>query len=208
MYSSAWLEQPGKASRSNPPFAPGGSIFVKITSSENPDRLTVEDMYASYLLHREANEIGFSKKNDTIAWKSRTRHLFYYTVTQILKTIIGKANLGKQQELKILTKSIMKIFIEFPDIKQELINSCTNILEEYMTKVENTEEQKEKSRDIYSEPLFEKKKDLKDFFNDDTLGKTENFSYLLSVQLSTMKRPVNGIKPYDIILDKIKELKV
>jgi hypothetical protein len=50
VYAAAWLNEPGKAFGSNPPFVPGGAIFTQIT--ENKEHVFgVDDLYAAYCLH-------------------------------------------------------------------------------------------------------------------------------------------------------------
>lgn len=197
VYASGWLEEPGKASGTNPPFAPGGSIFKEITDS-NQNKINVKDLYACYLLHREANEIKFGR-DARDSWKARTKYLFYFTIIKILNDILIKLEFNPEKNKKIITESIIHLFIKYPELKTDLVKASLDLIEEYMTHG--------KEDSIFTEPDFNRYKEIKDFFKLDKVGKTDIFKTLLKVQLRAMKRAVNGIIPYDIILDKIKELK-
>ena len=199
VYSSGWLEIPGKASGHNPPFAPGGSIFKKITDNEDPkNKIEVDDLYACYLLQREAIEIKFGR--DAVEpWKARTKYLFYFTVIKILNDILIKLEFKPSEDKKIITKSLIHIFVNFPKLKSQMIEASLSLIEEYMTDG--------KDESIFTEPDFSKYKEIKDFFKLEAVGKTENYRKLLNIQIGIMKRAVNGEIPYTSILEKLKEMK-
>jgi hypothetical protein len=53
------------------------------------NKIEVDDLYACYLLQREAIEIKFGR--DAVEpWKARTKYLFYFTVIKILNDILIK----------------------------------------------------------------------------------------------------------------------
>jgi hypothetical protein len=199
VYASGWLEMPGKASGNNPPFAPGGSIFKKITDNDNPkNKIDVDDLYACYLLQREANEIKFGR--DAVEpWKARTKYLFYFTVIKILNDILIKLEFEPSEDKKIITKSLIYIFINFPKLKTQMIKASLSLIYEYMT--DGNDES------IFTEPDLSKYKEIKDFFKLEAVGKTDNFRKLLNIHIAMMKRAVNGEIPYTSILEKLKEMK-
>ncbi|MEW6211399.1 MAG: AIPR family protein, partial [Acidobacteriota bacterium] len=71
VFGAAWLYEPGLAYGKNPPFAPGGSIFKRITES---DYFGVQELYASYLLHNLTKELNFGRGAD-FATRGQTRYL-------------------------------------------------------------------------------------------------------------------------------------
>lgn len=198
VYAAGWLEEVGKASGSNPPFAPGGSIFKKITDPENPNKIDARDMYACHLLQKEANQIGFGRTADK-AWKARTKYLFYFSLIKILCDILIKQGVEPEKDKKIITKSVISIFENHADLKRELIENVLELIEEYMTQG--------KDECIFTEPDFSKYKEIKDFFKLEKVGKTEIYKNLLQIQIRTMKRSNKGFILYNALLEAIRDLR-
>lgn len=57
-YAAGWLCEPGIAFGKNPPFAPGGSLFNKITNDQN---FSIDGLYAAFLMQKLANEYSFGR---------------------------------------------------------------------------------------------------------------------------------------------------
>ncbi|HMW07560.1 MAG TPA: AIPR family protein [Leptospiraceae bacterium] len=196
VFASGWLKRPALAYGKNPPFAPGGSIFKQITDKADKNYINIEDLYASFLLQKEAN---FHKFGSVAELQSRkqTRHFFYFIVIEILRDIIYKAFNKPTNEKEIITKSLIQI-LKNESAKSELIeNAALPILEDYMTET--------KEHSIFREEEY--KNDLNSFLkNDKWVGTTSNFKFLVSVQLSTMKRAYRGVIPYNLLLDEVKKV--
>ena len=197
VYAAGWLKEVGKPTHLNAPFSPGGSIFKKITSTENPNQIDADDLYACHLLQKEANEIGFGRQAKE-AWKSRTKYLFYFTIIKILEDILIKLKYDPQLNKKIITKAILHIFRNYPDLKEGLITNAQEVIEEYMT------EGKEES--IFYEENFSKFKEIKDFLRSKDIGKTKNYTSLIQIQLRAMKKSINGKILYNSLLEKLEEI--
>ena len=110
-----------------------------------------------------------------------------------------KLEFKPSEDKKIITKSLIHIFVNFPKLKSQMIEASLSLIEEYMTDG--------KDESIFTEPDFSKYKEIKDFFKLEAVGKTENYRKLLNIQIGIMKRAVNGEIPYTSILEKLKEMK-
>lgn len=94
IFGAAWLYEPGLAFGKNPPFAPGGSIFKRITES---DYFGVQELYASYLLHKLAKELNFGRSAD-FATRGQTRYRlrFRYSRAAFCVSIVLRDSLGQR----------------------------------------------------------------------------------------------------------------
>ena len=122
VYASAWLNQPGRAFGSNPPFVPGGAIFKQITEDEN-HKFGVDDLYAAYCLYSTAEK----RENPAKPAKSpkRSRFLFYYVVVELLRRIL-RSSTGLEPSLRQISDSIIKLF----DIRRERSEAADLLLEQ------------------------------------------------------------------------------
>jgi len=162
IYGAAWMLEPGIAFGKNPPFAPGGSIFKRIMDSKS---FGVEEIYACYLLQREANNIKFGRLAEKPS-RGQTRYLFYYVVTDLIKDIL--INDSKPHGLKEITSSVINIFANETETSKGLINIALNVIDNYLADGNPDS--------LFTEPEFQRTKDLNNFLKWDKLGKGRDFT--------------------------------
>lgn len=193
IYGAGWLYEPGIAFGKNPPFAPGGSIFKRITESET---FGVRDLYASYLLLKLARELNFGRGRD-FPTRGQTKYLFCFTVINLLKDVMVYAQIPTT--LGDLSDAIIKVFEETDsEPAKNLYNSALQVIDDYMTQGgENS---------LYSEPTFTGDSNV--FLKDAKLGKSDDHSpklqFLISMQKMLIRRPIGGVAMSKAITDKIK----
>ncbi len=140
VYAAGMLELPGLAYEKNDPFAPGGYVFEKITSAlGNPvELITPDKLYAAHLLKTAANDVGFGRRSQQLSRK-QSRFLFYYSVIGILKRTFKFINI--KQDSDMITKVLINLKQNFPDAFNELISRGTNLIDEYLTQPDTTEDE-------------------------------------------------------------------
>lgn len=179
IFGAAWLYEPGLAFGKNPPFAPGGSIFKRITES---DYFGVQELYASYLLHKLTKELNFGRGAD-FATRGQTRYLFSFVFMHLLKDVMVYA--GMPTEPNDLSRAVIKILSDSQaEAATNLYNSGLQVVDEYMTTgMENS---------IYTEPKYTG--DSNAFLKDVKLGKSDDFSpkliNLIALQKQLLRRPM------------------
>lgn len=179
IFGAAWLYEPGLAYGKNPPFAPGGSIFKRITES---DYFGVQELYASYLLQNLTKELSFGR-GANFATRGQTRYLFSFVVMSLLKDVMVYA--GLPVEPTDLSAAVIKVFKDTQsDAAKNLYNSGLQVVDEYMTTgMENS---------IYTEPKYTG--DSNAFLKDVKLGKSDDFSpkliNLIALQKQLLRRPM------------------
>jgi len=183
IFGAAWLYEPGLAFGKNPPFAPGGTIFKKITES---DYFGVQELYASYLLHNLTKELSFGRGAD-FATRGQTRYLFSFVFMQLLKDVMVYA--GIPTEPNDLSRAVIKILADTQsEAATNLYNSGLQVIDDYMTAgMENS---------IYTEPKYTG--DSNAFLKDVKLGKSDDFSpkliNLIALHKQLLRRPM-GVRP-------------
>jgi len=182
IYGAAWMSEPGIAFGKNPPFAPGGSIFKRIMDSNS---FGPEEIYACYLLQKVANKIKFGRNSDKQS-RGQTRYLFYYVLTDLIKDILINASMT--YGLKDLTAAIIALFKEETEASLGLTNIALNVIDTYMA-VGNAES-------VFTEPEFERTRDLNYFLKWEKLGKgrefTPKFEQLLFANKYLMSQSLAG----------------
>jgi hypothetical protein len=179
IFGAAWLYEPGLAFGKNPPFAPGGSIFKRITES---DYFGVQELYASYLLHKLTKELNFGRGAD-FATRGQTRYLFSFVFIHLLKDVMVYA--GMPTEPNDLSRAIIKILADNQaEAATNLYNSGLQVVDEYMTPGMESS--------IYTEPKYTG--DSNAFLKDVKLGKSDDFSpkliNLIALQKQLLRRPM------------------
>ena len=162
IYGAAWMSEPGIAFGKNPPFAPGGSIFKRIIDSQS---FSVDEIYACYLLQREANKIKFGRNAEKQS-RGQTRYLFYYVVTDLIKDIL--INDSKPYGLKDITNAINIIFKDGSETSKGLIDIALNVIDNYLADGNPDS--------LFTEPEFQRTKDLNNFLKWDKLGKGREYT--------------------------------
>lgn len=171
-YAAGLLVEPGIAFGKNPPFAPGGSLFNKIVN--DPD-FGVEALFAAYQLQRIASGYRFGRGADK-PQRGQTRYLFMMITVDLIKYCL--ISLKKSDEKSLLVKAIQKL--AEVDLLKLIGDASVLTVDDYLTNgLEDT---------IYLEPEFKKTNDLNAFLKSDRLGKNDDFSPNLRMQLSLMKR--------------------
>lgn len=173
IYGAAWLEEPGTAFGKNPPFAPGGTIFKKITES---DYFGVQELYASFLLYKLAKELNFGRGAE-YPTRGQTRYLFFFVLMKLLKDVMVYATLPT--EPNNLSEAIVKIFEDtHSEAAMNLYNSALQAIDEYMTQgMEDS---------IYTEP--KNSGDSNAFLKDAKLGKSDDVSPKLNNLIALQKQ--------------------
>jgi hypothetical protein len=162
IYGAAWMSEPGIAFGKNPPFAPGGSIFKRIIDSQS---FSVDEIYACYLLQREANKIKFGRNAEKQS-RGQTRYLFYYVVTDLIKDIL--INDSKPYGLKDITNAVNIIFKDGSETSKGLIDIALNVIDNYLADGNPDS--------LFTEPEFQRTKDLNNFLKWDKLGKGREYT--------------------------------
>ncbi len=200
VYAAGWLCEPGLAFGKNPPFAPGGSIFNRITEDKE---FGLDDLYAAYLLSKEAKRFNFGR-GATNPTRGQTRFLFFMITIDILKDIMLTAfNDPNKLTKSIITRAILELCnSENSEALSELLETSVQVVDEYLT---NGAEDS-----LFSEPTY--KNDLNAFLKWEQLGKsdtaTPRFKSLLAINKRTMKRNTGGRIPYNIVLEVIKKINI
>lgn len=198
VYAAGWLCEPGLAFGKNPPFAPGGSIFNKITEDKE---FGLEDLYAAYLLSKEAKRYNFGR-GSIKPTRGQTRFLFFMITIDILKDVMLTAfNDPNKVNKSNITKAILELCkSENSNALSELLETAIQVVDEYLT---NGAEDS-----LFSEPTY--KNDLNAFLKWEQLGKSESstprLKSLLAIHKRTMKRNIGGKIPYNLVLESIKKL--
>ncbi len=162
IYGAAWMSEPGIAFGKNPPFAPGGPIFKRIMDSQS---FGVEEVYACFLLQKIANNIRFGRNADKPS-RGQTRYLFYYILVDLIKNIL--INESKPYGLKDITASVIKIFDNESDTSKGLISIALNVIDNYLADGNPDS--------LFTEPEFQRTRDLNNFLKWDKLGKGRDFT--------------------------------
>ena len=181
IFGAAWLYEPGIAFGKNPPFAPGGTIFKKITES---DYFGIKELYASYLLLKLTKELNFGRNAD-FPTRGQTKYLFTFVLLQLLKDVMVYASLPT--DANSLSEALIKILSDTQsEAAKNLYNSALQVVDEYMTNgMENS---------IYTEPKYNG--DYNAFLKDAKLGKSDDFSpkliNLIALQKQLLRRPMGS----------------
>jgi hypothetical protein len=171
-YAAGWLIEPGIAFGKNPPFAPGGSLFSKIINSPN---FGVDSLYAAHLISVLANAYGFGR-GSKIPSRGQTRYLFVMVAVDMVKDIL--VNSGLDFSARSIAKAVVCLDAS-GDLKQ-IGDAAIQMIDDYLT-VGNEDS-------LFTEPEFQKSQDLNSFLKAEKLGKTEEYSPKLKLQMAMAKK--------------------
>lgn len=171
VYAAGWLVEPGIAYGKNPPFAPGGSLFNKIIN--NPG-FGVESLYASYLVSNLANNYGFGRGAKTSS-RGQTRFLFIMVVVDMVKDLL--INCGLDYSIGSIVKAV--VCLHASEDLQQIGDAAIQLIDDYLT-IGNEDS-------LFTEPEFQTQ-DLNAFLKSDRLGKSEEFSPKLKLQMAISKK--------------------
>jgi len=192
IYAAGWLCEPGIAFGKNPPFAPGGAIFKRITDDPN---FGLEDLYAAYVLAKVGKDYNFGR-GATIATRGQTRFLFFTVAIEILKDILLTA-LGDPDKVnyKNITKSILSL--DEKNLLKEITDSAISVIDDYLT--QGNEDS------LFTEPIYSKTNDLNAFLKWDKLAKGDQFTPKLKMQVVFAKKLLRKNELFSNILQTVKE---
>lgn len=107
-YGAGWLGEAGTAFGKNAPFAPGGSVFKSIFDENH---FGLKDLYASYLLQKLTDKkVKFGRSTANQATRGKTRYLFYYVITELLKECMLHSKIDITNTT--LSDALIKVFAD------------------------------------------------------------------------------------------------
>jgi len=171
-YAAGWLGEPGIAYGKNPTFAPGGSLFSRITSDIS---FGVDALYAAYLMQKLANEYGFGR-GAKLPTRGQTRYLFIMVAVDLVKDFLINNQLDYSHGS--ITSAIAKL--SNAGYLKNFGDSAVQLIDDYLT---NGNEDC-----LFVEPEFQKMQDLNAFLKSERLGKGEDFSPRLRTQIAMTKK--------------------
>ena len=173
VYGAGWLREPGSAFGRNNAFVPGGTIFNRITSGEEP--FGVNDLYAAYRLQMLANQFKFGRVAEQPS-RRQTRFLFYFVALDLLRETLIRA--ARPYSAMELTNALMTLLQgENQEALQGLLDSAIEVIDEYLLQ--------ESEDSLFKEPTYEG--NLNTFLKGPQLGKNEEFTPLFKSLLSKHK---------------------
>lgn len=174
VYGAGWMAEPGPAFGKSAPFTPGGTIFKRIVENKSFD---VKDLYASFLLQNLSKKIGFGREAKEPN-RARTRHLFYFVITELLKDCISYVGIETSPEN--ISTSVISVFSNLEsDSAKKLSEAALNVIDDYL------DPNKEDS--IFNEPGFT---DEYNFLKLEKLGKGNNNTPKLWDLISFTRRDI------------------
>jgi hypothetical protein len=156
----------------NPPFAPGGSLFNKIINS--PD-FGIDSLYAAHVVSALANSYGFGR-GSKLATRGPTRFLFIMAAVDMVKYLL--INSGLDYSAQSIAKAVVCLD-QSGDLKQ-IGDAAIQMIDDYLTKSNEDS--------LFTEPEFVKSQDLNSFLKSEKLGKTEEYSPKLKLQMAMAKK--------------------
>jgi hypothetical protein len=171
-YAAGWLGEPGIAYAKNPPFAPGGSIFNRITSDSS---FGVDALYAAFLMQKLANEYSFGR-GAKLQTRGQTRYLFIMVAVDLVKDFLINNQLDYSHGS--ITSAILKL--SNGGYLRNFGDAAVQLIDDYLT-VGNED-------CLFVEPEFLKMQDLNAFLKSEKLGKGEDFSPKLRTQIAMTKK--------------------
>ncbi len=180
-YAAGWLGEPGIAYGKNPPFAPGGTLFSKIV---NDSGFGVDALFAAYQMQKMATGHGFGR-GAKLPTRGQTRYLFIMVAVDLVKDFLINSSLDYSHA------SISSAIIKFGDagLLAEVGESAVQLIDDYLTKGNEDS--------LFSEPEFQKLLDLNAFLKAEKLGKSDEFSPRLRMQLALTRRVFRKRAPLD-----------
>jgi len=171
-YAAGWLGEAGIAYGKNPPFAPGGTLFNKII---NDDGFGVDSLYAAFLMQSMATSYGFGR-GAQYATRGQTRYLFIMVTIDLVKDFLINAHADYTHSgITDATISLHKA-----ELLRQFGDAAVQLIDDYLT--QGNEDC------LFNEPEFMKMRDLNAFLKSEKLGKGEDFSPHLKIQLAMTKK--------------------
>jgi len=180
-YAAGWLSEPGIAYGKNPPFAPGGSLFGKIV---NDPGFGVDSLFAAYQMQKMASGYGFGR-GAKLPTRGQTRYLFIMVAVDLVKDFLLNSGLDYSHS------SISSAIIKLADagFLKEIGDAALQLIDDYLT--DGNEDS------LFTEPEFQKIRDLNAFLKSEKLGKGEEFSPRLRTQITLTKKMFRKSAPLE-----------
>jgi hypothetical protein len=171
-YAAGWLGEPGIAYAKNPPFAPGGSLFNRITGDSG---FGVDALYAAYLMQKLASEYNFGR-GAKLQTRGQTRYLFIMVAVDLVKDFLINNRLDYTHNA--ITSAIARL--NTSGHLKHFGESAVQLIDDYLT-IGNED-------CLFVEPEFLKMQDLNAFLKSEKLGKGDDFSPKLRTQIAMTKK--------------------
>jgi hypothetical protein len=184
-YASGWMGEAGIAYGKNPPFAPGGTLFNKIV---NDASFGVESLYAAYLIHSLSSTYSFGR-GAKLQTRGQTRYLFVMVAVDLVRDLL--INLGVDSGSTSISRTIIALGRE--GLLDDIGEAAVSLIDDYLT--QGNEDS------LFTEPEFLKSQDLNAFLKSERLGKGEEFSPKLRMQIMLTKRMLRRGMRYQLIQD-------
>lgn len=186
-YAAGWLTEPGVAYAKNPPFAPGGSLFNKIT---NDPTFGIEGLYAAFLMQKLASKYNFGR-GAKIPSRGQTRYLFIMVATDLVKDFL----LNNQLDYTHASISTAISRLHIGGYLEHFGDAAVQLIDDYLT--QGNEDS------LFLEPEFLKMLDLNAFLKSEKLGKGDEFSPRLRTQIAMTKKIFRRNAPTQQMKDAI-----
>ena len=186
-YAAGWLCEPGIAFAKNPPFAPGGTLFKKIT---NEPTFSVEDLYAAFLMQKLANEYNFGR-GAKVQTRGQTRYLFIMVAVDLVKDFL----INNQLDYSHSSISCAIAKLKAAGHLKHFGDAAVQLVDDYLT--QGNEDC------LFMEPEFQKMQDLNAFLKSERLGKGEEYSPKLRTQIAMTKKIFRRTAPVEMMTNVI-----
>ncbi|NEJ64896.1 AIPR family protein [Rhizobium ruizarguesonis] len=171
-YAAGWLVEPGIAYGKNPPFAPGGTLFNKIVNEEG---FGINALFAAYQLQKLAGAYNFGRGAQKQS-RGQTRYLFMMVVIDMIKDCLIHVHIERSNAL--IVQAVLAL--AEADLLHHVGNAAVQLIDDYLT--DGAEDS------IFSEPEFQKTRDLNAFLKSEKLAKSDDFSPNLRSNLALSKK--------------------
>lgn len=142
VYGAGWLAEPGLAFGKNPPFLPGGRVFVRMTSENNA--FGARDLYAAYLLFESGRRKEFGRRGATA--RRQTKFLYYFVLVNLLRDALERA--AMPADAAAITAAMIRLFNQENDSGKLLEDLAVGLIEGYLTEAnENSVFREDKFKD-------------------------------------------------------------
>jgi hypothetical protein len=188
-YAAGWLGEPGIAYAKNPPFAPGGSLFNRITSDSS---FGIDSLYAAYLMQKLASEYSFGR-GAKLQTRGQTRYLFIMVTVDLVKDFLIN------NHLEYSSGAIANAIARFneSDVLKHFGDAAVQLIDDYLTSGNED--------CLFAEPEFQKMQDLNAFLKSEKLGKGDEFSPRLRTQIAMTKKIFRRSAPVELMKAAIAE---
>lgn len=172
VFAAGWLGEPGAALSSNSAFAPGGSWFNKVTDAPE---FGIGDLYAAYVLAQLADAHKFGRGSEKPS-RGLTRFLFYMVVVDLTRDLLLMQPMPYSHTDISNTIAVLHEAGLFKEIGQLGVD----LIDDYL--LQGSEDS------LFVEPGFQNTHEIRLFLMSERLGKDEQYSPGLKMQLALAKK--------------------